>query len=103
MWICYTRGTPLGESSCPHECQKVRARPVGAAVRGCKAVIHYMLLQSLVDEEADHRLRDACIRCSQSAVETTDALGFVHITCTLQGVHLLLSSSPGRGVGGTVT
>lgn len=48
------------------------------------------LFERLIDEEADHGLRDAGVGCGQATVEAPDALRFVNMAGTLQGIHLFL-------------
>ncbi len=55
-----------------------------------------VFLQCLVDEEADHGLRDAGVRGSQASVEAPNPFHFVNIAGTLQCIHLLLSSGSKR-------
>lgn len=96
VWVGYAGRTTLWNSRRQHEAQEVRRSFLHLVARGRELALCQFLLQRLVDEEADHCLRDAGIGRSQASVEASDPLCLVNIAGTLQGVHLLLPSGSAK-------
>lgn len=92
--VGYAGRATLWKSSCHHQTQEVWRSFLHFTVWGGKLALSKVFLQGLVDEEADHGLRDASIRCSQASVEASNPFCFVNIASTLQCIHLLLPSGP---------
>lgn len=96
VWVGYAGSATLRKGRRQHQAQEVGCTFLHLVVGGRELALRQLLLQHLIDEEADHGLRDAGVGRSQASVEASDSLRLVNIAGALQGVHLLLPSGSVR-------